>query len=165
MDIVFSWIDSLTSFQQGILGSFVFAVTSWFTQKSLKKAKSTGSHFFEEYSKLDVVKHTLHKEYVRSNNIQLASFGATIALLQASRWIVGGGLILIFFFGLNSIFNKEWLLVAGAWFTFNCLLEAWNWVKDSSHPDNISHVPEDVALEIIESLKPQAPKALDSDAS
>lgn len=163
MDQVFNWIDGLTSFQQSLLGCLVFAFTSWLLQKITKKAKESGSKFWSSYSKLDVVKHTLHKEYIHSNNIQLASFGATLALLQASRWVLLGFLILIFFFGIHSITNRDWLLVAACWFTFNCILEARNWVKDTSDPKHIRHVPEEIAAEIIESLKPNKNNAIEAD--
>lgn len=155
MGLILDWVNGLSSFQQSILGSFIFAVTSWIAQAAFKKAKSRGADFWAAYSKLDVVKHSLHKEYVNSNNIQLASFGARFAVLHALRWVLRAALIMVFFFGINSIVNREWFLIAAVWFTFNCLLEAWNWVKDSSSPKHIEHVPKDVASEIIESLKPK----------
>jgi len=155
MDYILSCINELTSFQQSLLGSAVFAVSSWIIQRLFKKAKSSGSAFLETYSILDVYKHTLHKEYVRSSNIQLASFGASIALLQASRWVIRAVLILVFFFGVHSIVVRDWIYVAAAWFTFNCILEAWGWLKDSSDIKHISHVPEEKAKEIYAALKPR----------
>lgn len=90
MDLIYSWINELSSFHQSILGAAVFSVSSWFVQKAYKKAKSSGSAFMEAYSELDIHKHVLHKEYVRSGNIQYASFGASIALLLAARWVMLG---------------------------------------------------------------------------
>tara|TARA_R110000823_G_scaffold105124_17_gene223473 strand:- start:1376 stop:1807 length:432 start_codon:yes stop_codon:yes gene_type:complete len=141
----------------------VFAFSSWLLQKTAKKVKESGSKFWSSYSRLDVVKHTLHKEYIHSNNIQLASFGATIALLQACRWLLLGILILVFFFGIHSIINRDWLLVASYWFAFNCVLEARNLVKDTSDPKHISHVPVETANGIIESLKPSKNNAIEAD--
>jgi hypothetical protein len=159
MEYIFSWINELTSFQQSFLGSAAFAVSSWIIHRLFKKAKSSGAAFLEAYSILDVYKHTLHKEYVRSQNIQLASFGASIALLQASRWVVRGVLTLVFFFGVHSIVARDWIYVAAAWFTFNCMLEAWGWLKDSSDTKHISHVPNEKAQEIYNALKPLNTKA------
>ncbi|WP_105253550.1 V3/V1b-type arginine vasotocin receptor [Pseudoalteromonas sp. T1lg75] len=162
MDLIYTWINELSSFHQSILGAAVFSVSSWLVQKAYKKAKSSGSEFMEVYSELDVHKHVLHKEYVRSGNIQYASFGASIALLLAARWVMLGILIMVFFFGINSIVQGNWLYVAAAWFTFNCMLEARNWLKDSSDPKNIAHVPEETANKIYSALKPKEPAQVES---
>ena len=162
MDIIYSWINSLSAFHQSLIGATVFSATSWLLQKIFKKAKSSGATFMTVYSELDVHKHVLHKEYVCSGNIQYASFGASIALLLAARWVILGILILVFFFGINSIANGDWLYVAAAWFTFNCMLEARNWLKDSSDPKHISHVPEETATKIYKALKPQEPTNIEN---
>ena len=162
MDLIYTWINELSSFYQSILGAAVFSVSSWLVQKVYKKAKSSGSAFMEAYSELDVHKHVLHKEYVRSGDIQFASFGASIALLLAARWVLLGILIMVFFFGINSIVQGNWLYVAASWFTFNCMLEARNWLKDSSDPKNISHVPEETANKIYDALKPKEPTQVES---
>lgn len=163
MDQIYTWIDSLSAFHQGMLGTAVFSISSWVAQKAYKKAKSSGSAFMTEYSKLDVHKHVLHKEYVRSGNIQYSSFGASIALLLAARWAMLGILIMVFFFGVNSIVQGNWLYVASAWFTFNCMLEARNWLKDSSDPKHITHVPEETVNEIYNALKPKQPEQAKSE--
>lgn|SRR5690606_29645459 len=162
MDYIYGWIDSLSAFHQSIIGAAVFSFSSLIVQGIYKKAKSSGSAFMEAYSKLDVHKHVLHREFVRSGNIQYASFGASIALLLAARWVMAGVLILVFFFGINSIVQENWIYVAAAWFTFNCMLEARNWLKDSSDPKHISHVPENTVKEIYSALKPQESAHIES---
>jgi hypothetical protein len=158
MDYIYTWINELSSFHQSLLAAAIFSATSWLVQKLYKKAKSGGSAFMAIYSELDVHKHLLHKEYVRSGNIQTASYGASIAMLLAARWGMRGVLIAIFFFGVNAIVERNWLFVVGAWFTFNCMLEAWNWLKDTSDPKHISHVPEEVVNKITSALMPNVPK-------
>ena len=155
MEIIFNWIDELSSFQQSIVGSVVFALSSWFIQKIAKRAKSSGSAAMKAYAELDVYKHVLHKEYVRSGNIQLASYGASIAILSAARWVMLGILIFLFFFGIDSLVKGHWFYVAAAWFTFNCMLEARNWLKDSSNVDTIAHVPEETISRIYENIRPK----------
>jgi hypothetical protein len=161
MDSIYSWVNSLSAFHQSLLGAAVFSVSSWLLQKAYKKAKSGGSAFWAAYSEVDVLKHVLHKEYVRSGNMQYASYGTSIALLQAARWVMSGILTLVFFFGVNAIAKREWLFVAAAWFTFNCMLEARNWLKDSSDEKHISHVPEEIVAKISEALKPIEPVKVD----
>lgn len=162
MDLIFSWIEGLSPFQQSILGSAVFAISSWLLQKVVKKAKASGAAFSKAYSEIDVHKHVLHKEYIRSGNIQLASYGASIAMLLAARWVMLGILIMVFFFGINSLLQADWLYVAAAWFAFNCMLEARNWLKDSSDPETISHVPEETVSRIYENLRPKSQEELES---
>jgi len=156
MEIILNWIEGLSSFQQSILGSAVFAFSSWLIQKIAKKAKSSGSAAMKAYAELDVHKHVLHKEYVRSGNIQLASYGASIAMLLAARWVMLGILIFLFFFGIDSLIQGQWLYVAAAWFTFNCMLEARNWLKDSSNDETIAHIPDETISRIYENLRPKS---------
>lgn len=156
MDIIYSWIENLSPFNQSLLAAAIFSISSWIIQRLYKKAKSSGAQFLSIYSELDVHKHILHKEYVRSGNIQLASYGASIALLLAARWIMLGVLILVFFFGINSIIQGNWLYVIAAWFTFNCMLEARNWLRDSSNPEHISYIPKDVVNRVYDSWKQKA---------
>jgi len=156
MEIILNWIEGLSSFQQSILGSAVFAFSSWLIQKIAKKAKSSGSAAMKAYAELDVHKHVLHKEYVRSGNIQLASYGASIAMLLAARWVMLGILIFLFFFGIDSLIQGQWLYVVAAWFTFNCMLEARNWLKDSSNDETIAHIPDETISRIYENLRPKS---------
>jgi len=159
MDAIFNWIETLTSFQQGMLGSAVFAFTSLIARYLYKKVKLSGAAFMEAYSTVDVHKHILHKEFIRSSNPQLASYGSSIALLLAARWMILGILILVFFFGINSFVEGNWLYVAASWFTFNCMLEARDWLKDSSSEKNIKHVPDEKVALIYESLNSNIPEA------
>ena len=161
MEIILNWIEGLSSFQQSILGSAVFAFSSWLIQKIAKKAKSSGSAAMKAYAELDVHKHVLHKEYVRSGNIQLASYGASIAMLLAARWVMLGILIFLFFFGIDSLIQGQWLYVAAAWFTFNCMLEARNWLKDSSNDETIAHIPDETISRIYENLRPKSQEELE----
>ena len=163
MDQLLHYVENLSPFLQALLASAVFAVTSWIAQKAFKKAKASGSVLLREYLKLDVVKHILHRDYVHSNDLQKSSYGAAIALLFASRWILLGVLIMLFFFGINSLLNANWLFVAASWFCFNGVLEAYNWVKDSSKEKHIAHVPEDIKREMFTRLTgtPQPPRIED----
>ncbi|WP_105170258.1 V3/V1b-type arginine vasotocin receptor [Pseudoalteromonas sp. T1lg24] len=165
MSSILEIINSYTPFEQSLIGSAVFLFSSWLFRTIFNKAKSSGKIFFKEYSKIDVVKHTLHKEYINSNNMQFSTFGSSIALLHASRWLIKALLIFIFFSGLSSILNADWLFVAVYWFCFNCVLEANSWVKDSSSESSVSHVPEDLKNEIYDKLKPQPIETVESTAN
>jgi len=148
MDYILNYITQFSPFVQNLLASFVFLILSWFFQKVVKKSKAKGSEVLENFSRLDVVKHILHKEFVTSTDFQKSAFGASIALLMASRWIFRCGLILIFFFGVNSIMNGNWLYILASWFSFNSLYAGYDWVKDSSDPEAISHVSDEVREEV-----------------
>jgi hypothetical protein len=66
---------------------------------------------------------------------------------------------MIFFSEVKSVLAKDWLWVACMWFAFNTFLEAYMWVKDSSHVKHIDKIDEDVKKEFIASL-PVHQKAL-----
>ena len=155
-------INSYSPFTQSLIGSAIFLFSSWLFRVVFNKAKSSGKIFFKEYSKIDVIKHTLHKEYINTTNLQFSTFGSVIALLHASRWLIRALLIFIFFSGLSSILKGDWLFVAAYWFCFNCVLEASSWVKDTSSESSISHIPEDLKKEIYDKFKPRQIEAIES---
>lgn len=156
MEQLLNYIDGMSSFKQGLLGSATFAVSSWLIQKLYSKIKKSGLKFFDSYSKIDVLRYVLHKNYVNSNNIHTVTYGISFVLLQSFRWALKGILIMLFFLGVNSILNAQWLFLAASWFTFNCFLEAHNWLKDSSNDKSISYIEESKRNEIIESMMPKA---------
>ncbi|RTR40150.1 V3/V1b-type arginine vasotocin receptor [Shewanella canadensis] len=162
MSSILEVINSYSPFEQSLIGSAVFLFSSWLVRLIFKKAKNSGAHLFHEYSKIDVVKHTLHKEYINTNNMQFSTFGSSMALLHASRWVIKALLISVFFVGLSSILKGDWLYVVASWFSFNCILEANSWVKDSSSDECVSHVPEDVKNDIYNRLKPQLNEHVES---
>ncbi|WP_373939058.1 V3/V1b-type arginine vasotocin receptor [Vibrio kanaloae] len=155
MDSILNWIEHLNSFYQGLLGSAVFAISSCVAQKLFSKTKSSGAEFLESYTTLDVHKHLLHKHYVRSKNIQLASYGSSIALLIAARWVLLAFMCLIFVFGVQSALDGKWLYVIGAWGSFNYMFEARNWVKDSGSDTSIAHIDKDKVQIVTERLIPE----------
>ncbi|MFW1531219.1 V3/V1b-type arginine vasotocin receptor [Vibrio parahaemolyticus] len=154
MEHVLNWITSLNPFYQSILGAAVFAFSSWLLQQVIKKGKSGGSKFWDAYTTLDIHKHLLHKHYVRSKNVQLSSYGSSIALLVSARWSLLSFMILIFVFGIQAAIDGKWLYVAGSWFAFNAMLEARSWVKDSSTAQAVSHIDQDKIDRVTHTLNP-----------
>ncbi|HCH0720500.1 TPA: V3/V1b-type arginine vasotocin receptor [Vibrio parahaemolyticus] len=154
MEHVLNWITSLNPFYQSILGAAVFAFSSWLLQQVIKKGKSGGSKFWDAYTTLDIHKHVLHKHYVRSENVQLSSYGSSIALLVSARWSLLSFMILIFVFAIQAAIDGKWLYVAGSWFAFNAMLEARSWVKDSSTAQAVSHIDQDKIDRVTHTLNP-----------
>ena len=157
MDGILEHINGLSPFVQGLLGSAVFAISSILLQRVMNRAKKSGSEIFRVFARLDMVRHILHKDYVNSRDLQRSSYGSAVAMLFAFRWMLGGFLIAIFFIGVHSIINGNWLFVAASWFCFNCFLEAHNWVKDTGHEKHISHVPDEVQADVITVMYPPDP--------
>ena len=155
MDSILGWIEQLSPFLQGVLGSAVFAFTTFIAQKVIKKSKSSGAKFLDAYKTLDVHKHLLHKHFVRSGEPQMVTFGVSVALLQSARWLVLALMIMIFVFGVQSAVDGRWFYVAGAWFSFNSMFEAWNWVKDSSNVKSVEHVSQEKIDEVTTALLPE----------
>ena len=84
----------------------------------------------------------------------MSSYGSSIALLISARWAMLSFLALIFAFGVDAALEGRWVYVVGSWVSFNWMLEARNWVKDSSDPSSVSHIPEDKVQEITGQLLP-----------
>ncbi|TOB31028.1 V3/V1b-type arginine vasotocin receptor, partial [Vibrio parahaemolyticus] len=91
---------------------------------------------------------------VRSENVQLSSYGSSIALLVSARWSLLSFMILIFVFGIQAAIDGKWLYVAGSWFAFNAMLEARSWVKDSSTAQAVSHIDQDKIDRVTHTLNP-----------
>lgn len=157
-DQLIETIESYSPFVQGLIASITVAISIYLFQVIVQKLKNKGLVFIDAYSKLDVIKHVLHKEYINTQNVHLSTFGATIALLHASRWLLLAILIADFFAAISFIINRDWLLALAAWFVFNCVFEAYRWVRDSSNDKTISHIPEDIKAELYERYKPKQNK-------
>jgi len=142
------WIGGLSPFYQSILGAAVFATCTWLIRFVLKKSKATGSAFLKLHTEEDVKKHLLHKEYICAKDYQVSVWGTTQALLISAKWAMHSVLFFLFFFAIDAMLDGDWLLLIGAWLTFNGLLEAHSWLKDSSADSAISHIPEDVVERI-----------------
>ncbi len=153
IDYFIEYIESLSPFIQALLGAFVFALTSWIARFCFENCKNKVFSSLALYKRSDMAKHIIHKEFVRSKDVRIALDGLTVVLFQAARYIVYGLLIIIFFFGVHSIINGQWLFIAASWFSFNAFLEAHNWLKDTSDEKHISHISEEMKKEIYNILK------------
>ena len=150
---VFTYVEGMSAFKQSLLAAFVFAVTSFIFRLIVLKVKEKSASVLEEQSRRDVVRHILHKDYIYSSDMNISSFGVSMALLLSFRWILLGCLILIFFFGIKSMLNADWLYFAAAWFAFNCFFEARSWVKDCSSDKYIKNIPEEIKEDVLKKFE------------
>lgn len=151
MDII-EIIEQQSPFIQGLIASAVFGLSVWIVRAIFRKASKSGGVFLKRYQQNLLAKHWLHRYYVNSDDQYRFSMGFNFVVLQSLRWMIRGILISIFFFGVGSILEGDWLYVASSWFVFNCFLEAGQWVKDSSNEREIENFDEDVKKEYFESL-------------
>lgn len=145
-------IDQQSPFVQSLIAATVFAVSVWLMRVAIKMVGRTGSRFLRDYQRILLTKHWLHKYYVNSNDQYRFSLGFNVVVLQSLRWVVRGLLIFIFFLGVNSLLNSEWLWAICSWLVFNSFLEASQWLKDVSSESDISKVDEDIKKEFFDSL-------------
>lgn len=157
---IINWIESQSAFTQGLMASAIFGSTIWLMRKLLNKVGEMGSAFMKDYQKLLLTRHWLHKHYVKSDNLYLYTQGFNFIMLQTIRLALLGILIILFFLGVNSILNKNWLWVACSWFAFNAFLESYQWAKDSSNEKLIEKIDEDVKKELFEALPSNQNKQL-----
>lgn len=165
--IIVEIIETQSPFVQGLIASAVFALSVLILRIIAKLATKSGSALFKSYQKQLLTRHWLHKNYVNSNNILLYTQGFNFVVLQTVRWVLRGTLIIIFFLGVNSIVNKEWLWAICSWFSFNAFLEAFEWAKDSSSEEFIDKIDEDIKNEFFASVhaKKSESKEIDNKSS
>lgn len=135
-----TWIEAQSPFVQGLLGSAVFALSLWLLSRAKAAGLRHGGRLMTAYTELMVIKHIVHKHFVRSSNAVTSTNGMAFAMFMALRFSAYGGMVATFFYFLDSMLNAAWLHVAGAWVLFNCLLEAHTWVRDSTNSKLIAVV-------------------------
>lgn len=140
---VLTWIEQLSPFLQGVLGSAGFAFILWASRIMLMVLRNQGKTFFRGYSRDVLLKHYLHKNLVQSEDLWRFSYGHFLIFTESFRWILRGVLILVFSFGVFTIFDGNLLKFLAYFFTFNCLFEAHQWLRDWSSDSHIEKLDED----------------------
>ena len=179
MNEIITLIEQQSPFIQGILGSAAFALILIISRVILAKTRKSGKQFVKGCSRDILFKHWVHKELVKSRDQHLFTLGHFLVFIESFRWIVRGALILLFFFGVFALIEKQWLEFLAYYFTFNCFFEASRWLKDSSTDDVIEGIDEEVKKEFFDDWynkknknsekaiekEKQANKALNQDAT
>jgi|GEM_PF-1826838 len=153
---VILFFDKLSPFWQGIAGSAAFAAATIIFQASRRLlgriAGKFGGAMLESYSYNLLFKHWVYKEYATSTAISALSQGNFFIIRKVFHWTLQGILFLIFFFGVASILNREWLHCLGHYFAFNCFLEGYLWTKDTSDEVNIQKIDENIKTKFFTSI-------------
>ena len=110
-------------------------------------AGRSGAKFLRSYQELLLIRHWLHKEYVNSENILNYTKGFNFVVLNVIRWTLRAALIFVFFFGVESLLERNWVWVGCSWLVFNALFEAYQWAKDSSNEVHIRKIDEGLKSE------------------
>lgn len=163
---VLTWIEHLSPFLQGVLGSAGFAFILWASRRAFRIAlrvlKTQSRTFSRGYSEDLLSKHYVHKNLVQSGNLCKFSFGHFLIFTESFRWILRGVLILVFFFGVFSILDGNLLKLLAYYLTFNCLFEAHRWLRDWSSESHIEKLDEDIKKEFFARLGARAGKMTES---
>jgi len=159
IDNILQMIESQSPFLQGLIAATIFAFTTWLFRVLKRKALKSGSKFMQEYQKLELTKHYIHKNYVRGQSIEVVNHGINIVSFQAFRFSILAVLVIILFWGINSILNENWLYVVASWFSFNLFFEAHTWLKDKSNPNVIDGISDDIKENFYSSLSSKSPES------
>lgn len=135
-----NYINKLSPFLQGLLGSAALLLIIWLSRLALDTVKKFSKSFYRDYSKDVLLKYWVHKHLIRSREQYLFTLGYLLIFHQALKWILRAGLIVGFFAGVSSLLNRRWLILLCSYFVVNCLLEASSWLKDRSNEKYISYV-------------------------
>lgn len=156
MENINLFVDKLSPFWQGIVGSAVFAGLALLLRLFLRLGSRLSSYFgvriLRAYSNDILFKHWTYKDYVNSRELVLFSYGHFYVIMHALRWATKSGLFLVFFFGVASMMEKNWLHFVAYYLAFNCLLEASSWLKDRSAEKDIKHIDPKTKEEFFQSI-------------
>lgn len=149
IDIALEFIENLSPFIQGVLGSAAFAVLLWIARVVTRGLGKTGKSYFKVISHDLVMKHILHKRFINSDNLYSQIWANFFALRQALRGFIKASAMFVFFAGVNALLEGNWLLLAGLFLALNGLIEAGSWLKDTSDEKHISHLDQEVRDELL----------------
>src|SRR3989304_7732187 len=144
-----NFIDALSPFLQGLLGSAALLLILWLSRLALDTIRKFSKAFYRGYSKDILFKYWVHKNLVKSRELYLFTLGHLLIFRQAFKWILRAGLIVGFFAGVYSFLNRRWLILLCSYFVLNCLLEASSWLKDWGNEKYISSVVEETKDELL----------------
>lgn len=137
------YIDNLSPFLQGLLGSIAFAGVLWLSRLALNGAKKTTKSLYRFQSRDILFKHWMHKHFVKSREQYLFTLGHFFVFRESFLWILRAGITIVFFAGVASFLNGSWLSLIGYYLALNFLFEARSWLKDWSDEKEIAFVDKD----------------------
>jgi hypothetical protein len=155
MTDLLKYLDSLSPFLQGVLGSAVLAFITWLGRLALHAAQKGGSVAFKFVSRDLMMKHILHKQFVQSRRLPEAIWGNFFVITQSLQWSIIAASSLIFVFAVSSLLEGKWLHLLGYYLALNSLLEAHSWLKDRSDEKHIAYLDPEIKKELIAKYYPK----------
>jgi len=155
MTDLLKYLDSLSPFLQGILGSAAFALIIVLGRLALRAAQRGGSASYKFISRDLMMKHILHKQFVQSRRLPEAIWGNFFVITQSLQWSIIATSSLIFVFAVSSLLEGKWLHLLGYYLALNSLLEAHSWLKDRSDEKHIAYLDPEIKKELIEKYYPK----------
>lgn len=155
MTDLLKYLDGLSPFLQGVLGSAAFALIIWFGRLALRGVNHGGRTFFKFMSKDIILKHLLHKEFVQSRRMPDAMWGNFLVITQSLHWSINAATILVFLFAVSALLEGKWFHLLGFYLALNALLEANSWLKDRSDEKHIAYLDSETKKELLEKFRPK----------
>ena len=152
MEHVVQWYDGLHPLFQNIVAAAAFALSVFILRSVSKYLKRFFSDYFVQHQNSDLFRHFVHKELIKPTNAELNTIGYVLITIEAFRWVLRGVLTIVFFLGVSAVVRADWWMLLGYWFLFNCMLEAYNWLKDMSSEKSISYVQKELREEFFNRL-------------
>ena len=159
------YLDGLSPFLQGVLGSAAFALIVLLGRFAIRGARHGGRSFFKFMSKDIVLKHFLHKEFVRSRHLADSIWGNFFVITKALHWSINAVSMLVFIFGVSALLEGKWLHLFGFYLALNALFEANSWLKDRSDETHIAYLDPESKKELLEKFYPKESIAVEKTAS
>ncbi|WP_036799520.1 hypothetical protein [Photobacterium marinum] len=124
-------INSLGPFEVNILASSIFLFATFFIRFLFKKAACHSKLFLKVYEEMYFYKYVVHKNIYELEDVPNQVKFFFQAVLMCLKWLLLALMVLVFTHGVTALTSGEWFLLVGYWFSFNYLLEAYMWARDS----------------------------------
>lgn len=162
MTDLLKYLDGLSPFLQGVLGSAAFALIVLFGRLALRGASYGGKTLFKFMSKDIVFKHIFHKKFVQSRRMPDAIWGNFFVITQALHWSINAATMLVFIFSVSALLEGKWFHLLGFFLALNALLEANSWLKDRSDEKYIAYLDPGTKKELLEKFFPREPSVVEN---
>ncbi|MAM71769.1 MAG: hypothetical protein CMP91_11580 [Gammaproteobacteria bacterium] len=131
METILNNINSLGGFELNLLASTTFLIATLVARYLFKKVSSSSKLFIKLYENMYFYKYVAHKNIYELSEIpeQVKFFFQTC--LMCLKWLILSLMVLLFFHGVSALTSGNWFLLVGYWISFNYMLEAYMWARDS----------------------------------
>jgi hypothetical protein len=152
MTLIIAWVDSLSPFIQGVLGSAVFAIIVWLSRYVVKLLTSLNKVLKKSRDIDMMTKYWVHKNYVNTNGLYFFTQGYLFIISESLIWLFRTIMVASYYFGVIAILNFNLIQLVFSAIVISFAYEGSTWLMDQSKEDAISKVDRKIKEEVLSKL-------------